>query len=92
MDYEVEGVRPRGTHTPPPPPFYGLFSGTTRVSRCQKKTSGVSGSREDQQADTDHLAGRHSIRTNHCPPPPSPDCFFYSPDALSAAQPTVSKQ
>jgi len=38
---------------------------------------------------TDHLAGCHSIRTNQCPPPPS--AFFYSPDALPAAQPTVSK-
>ena len=25
---------------------------------------------------TDHPAGRHSIRTNHCPPPPSPHSFF----------------
>jgi len=25
---------------------------------------------------TDHLAGRHSIRTNQCPPPPSPHSFF----------------
>jgi len=24
------------------------------------------------EADTDHRAGRHSIRTNQCPPPPSP--------------------
>jgi len=39
---------------------------------------------------TDHPAGRHSIRTNQCPPPPSP-IFFYGPDALPAAQPTVSK-
>jgi len=38
---------------------------------------------------TDHPAGRHSIRTNQCPPPPSP--IFYRPDALPAAQPTVSK-
>ena len=37
---------------------------------------------------TDHLAGRHSIRTNQCPPPPSPH-IFYGPDALPAAQPTV---
>jgi len=36
-----------------------------------------------------HPAGRHSIRTNQCPPPPSP--IFYRPDALPAAQPTVSK-
>jgi len=39
---------------------------------------------------TDHLAGHHSIRTNQCPPPPSPP-FFYRLDALPAAQPTVSK-
>jgi len=39
---------------------------------------------------TDHPAGRHSIRTNQCPPPPSPH-IFYGPDALPAAQPTVSK-
>ena len=38
----------------------------------------------------DHPAGRHSIRTNQCPPPPSPH-IFYGPDALPAAQPTVSK-
>ena len=25
---------------------------------------------------TDHPAGRHSIRTNQCPPPPSPHYFF----------------
>jgi len=39
---------------------------------------------------TDHLAGRHSIRTNQCPPPPSPH-IFYRPAALPAAQPTASK-
>jgi len=38
---------------------------------------------------TDHPAGCHFIRTNQCPPPPSP--IFYRPDALSVAQPTVSK-
>ena len=38
---------------------------------------------------TDHPDGRHSIRTKQCPPPPSP--IFYRPDALFAAQPTVSK-
>ena len=38
---------------------------------------------------TDHLAGCHSIRTKQCPPPPS--TIFYRPDALPAAQPTVSK-
>jgi len=38
---------------------------------------------------TDYPDGRHSIRTNQCPPPPFP--IFYRPDALPAAQPTVSK-
>ena len=38
---------------------------------------------------TDHPAGRHSIQTNQCSPPPFP--IFYRPDALPAAQPTVSK-
>ena len=32
------------THTQP---FCGPFSGTTRVSRCQKRTSGLYGARED---------------------------------------------
>jgi len=31
----------------PPQPFYGPFSRTTRVSRCQKRTSGLYGARED---------------------------------------------
>jgi len=31
----------------PPQPFYGPFSVTTRVSRCQKRTSGRYGARED---------------------------------------------
>ena len=38
---------------------------------------------------TDHPAGRHSIRTNQCPPPPNP--HFYRPEALPAAQPTAWK-
>ena len=33
---------------------------------------------------TDNPAGRLSIRTNQCPPPPSP--HFYRPDALPASQ------
>jgi len=35
---------------------------------------------------TDYPAGRHSIRTNQCPPPPS--ITFYRPDGLPAVQPT----
>ena len=38
---------PNWHHTTPPQPFYGPFSGTTRVSRCQKRTSGLYGARED---------------------------------------------
>ena len=33
--------------TTPPQPFYGPFSRTTRVSQCQKRTSGLYGARED---------------------------------------------
>jgi len=33
--------------TTTPQPFCGLFSRTTRVSRCQKRTSGLYGARED---------------------------------------------
>jgi len=32
---------------PPAQPFYGPFSGTTRVSQCQKRTSGLYGVTED---------------------------------------------
>ena len=39
---------------------------------------------------TDHPAGRHSIRTNQCLPPPFPH-IFYRPDALPADHPTASK-
>jgi len=38
---------------------------------------------------TDCPAGRHSIRTNQCPPLQSP--IFYGLDALPVAQPAVSK-
>jgi len=36
-----------GLLVPPPQPFYGPFSGTTWVSRCEKRTSGLYGARED---------------------------------------------
>jgi len=35
---------PTHTHTQP---FYSPFSWTTRVNRCQKRTSGLYGARED---------------------------------------------
>jgi len=43
----VSTVPAISTLVPPPQPFYGTFSGTTRVSRCQKRTSGLYGARED---------------------------------------------
>jgi len=50
--------------------FYAPFFGTTRVSRCQKKTSGLMVPvKINRGRHTDNLAGRHSIRTNQCPPP-----------------------
>jgi len=36
----------QGRHTRPQP-FYGPFSGTTQVSRCQKRTSRLFGARGD---------------------------------------------
>jgi len=51
-----------------PRPFYGPFSGTIRVSWCQKRTYGFYCAREDYRGrHTDHPAGRHSVRTNQCP-------------------------
>jgi len=35
------------SHHTTPQPFYGPCSGTTRVSRCQKRTSGLYGARGD---------------------------------------------
>jgi len=50
-------------------PFYGPFSGSTRVNQCQKKSSsGLYGARGDIRGrHTDNPAGRHFIRTNQRP-------------------------
>ena len=40
--WRTEPAQPEETHTDTQP-FYGPFSGTTRVSRCQKKSSGFYG-------------------------------------------------
>ena len=73
-----------------PQPFYSPLSGTTRVSRCQKRTSGLVQGEINRGRHTDHPARRHSIWTNQCPLPPSPH-IFYGPDDLPATHPTVSK-
>jgi len=66
-------------HTPQP--FYGPFSGTTRMSQCQKTSGWCKGRLTEADTPTIRL-GHHSIWTKQCPSPP---------DALPAAQPTVSK-
>jgi len=78
--------------TPPPQPFYGPFSGTTRVSRCQKRnlcTLWCKGRLTEAYTETIWLgatpSGLTSVHLHHPPP------VFYRPDALPAAQPTVSK-
>ena len=49
-------------------PFYGPFPGITRVSRCQKKSSGLYSARDDIRGrHTDNPAGCHSIRANQLP-------------------------
>ena len=52
---------------------FTALSGITRVSRCQKRTSGLTvQGKINRGRHTDHPDGRHSIRTsNLCPPPPS---------------------
>jgi len=61
------------THTTTRQPFYGPFSGTTRVSRCQKRTLNFMVQRKiNRGRHTDHPAGCHSIQTNQYPPSPSP--------------------
>jgi len=71
--------------TTTPPPLYGLFSETTRVSWCQKKaSSGLYGARtmEDNKRQTIR-DGRHSIRTNQQSTFINPPIFTL--DALPAA-------
>jgi len=65
------------------------FSGTTQVSRCQKKSSpGLYGAREDYRGrHTEHPNGRHSIWTNQRPTSIIPTVF--TPDALPAATLTL---
>jgi len=56
--------------------FYGSFSGTTRVSRCEKKSSGLYGAREDHRGrHSNNTDGRHSILTNQRPTSIIPPIF-----------------
>ena len=57
--------------TTTPQLFYGPFSGTTGWAGARRELLNfmVQGNIKKGRH-TDHLAGRHSIRTNQCPPPP----------------------
>jgi len=75
-------------------PFNGPLSGTTRVSRYQKGKTSLdfteARNSEWQWHQLGHMQVCTSFQTdNHASTPP---LFFYRPDALPAAQPTVSKQ
>jgi len=72
-----------------PQPFYGPFSGTTRVTGAKRELLDfmVQG-KINRGRHTDHPAGRHSIRTNQCPPPPSTN--FFLPAGCPSCRPTNS--
>jgi len=80
----------------PPPhthPFNGLFSGTTRVGRYQKGKTNLDFTEardsEWQWHQLRYVQVCTSLQTdNHTSTLP---LVFYRPDALPAAQPTVSK-
>jgi len=59
-----------------PQPFYGLFPEPPGWASARRELLDfmVQG-KTNRERHTDHPAGRHSIRTNQCPPPPSPIFF-----------------
>ena len=68
-------------------PFYGPFSGTTRVSRCQKKSFWILWRKvrlTEADTPTIRLGATPSGLTKQWPPPAAP--IFYRQDALPAAQ------
>jgi len=77
---------------PPPQTFYSPFSGTTRVSRCQKEnfwTLWRKGRLTEAATLTVRLGATPSRLTSaYLRHPPH---IFYRPDALPVAQPTASK-
>jgi len=78
------------THTHP---FNGPFSGTTQVNRYQKGKTNLDFTEardsEWQWHQLEHMQVCTSLQTNMPAPHHS---VFYRPDALPAAQPTVSKR
>jgi len=78
------------THTHP---FNGPFSGTTRVSRCQKgKTSlDFTEARDVSGSGISWAICKSAPRSRQIATPTPHRSVFYRPDALPAAQPTASK-
>jgi len=76
------------THT-----FNGPFSGTTQVSRYQKGKANLDFTEardsEWQWHQLGHMQVCTLLQTDNTPAPTTQ--FFYTPDALPAAQPTASK-
>jgi len=76
---------PRNAHTQP---FYGPFSGTTRVSWCQKKKlllDFMVQGKINRGRHTDHPAGRHSIRTNQRPTSLIPHFYAGCPSCCNSS-------
>jgi len=74
-------------------PFNGTFSGTTHVSRYQKGKTNLDFTEAQDSEWQWHQLGYMQVCTslqtdNHAS---TPALSFYRPDALPAAQPTVSK-
>ena len=67
--------------------FTALFPGPPGWAGARRELDFMVQGKISRGRHTDHLAGRHCIRTNQRPPPPNP----HRPDALPAAQPTMSK-
>jgi len=79
------------THTHTHNRFTALFPGPPGWASARRELLDFMAQRKiNGGRHTDHPAGCQSIRTNQCPPTPSPH-ILYRPDALPAAQPTASK-
>jgi len=91
-NYSRENMQTVFTHTITHP-FNGPLSGTTRVSRYQKGSTNLDFTEardsEWQWHQLGHMQVCTSIQTDTTPAPHR--SVFYRPDALPAAQPTVSK-
>jgi len=81
----------QGSHNYTPQPFYGPFSRTTQVSRCQKRTSGTLWCKGRlTEADT-LTTGWAPLHLDYPVPTSTIPHIFYRPDALPAAHPAASK-